>query len=271
MRLQYWVIQFVSDPLRGEGRNVAVIAHDGRQAHLRALGLRRNGQVDLSYFEALANRHAPKAWVYGEWVRWFQDLAIHEGQSVERLDAILNEMIANGIHFTALTAGTTDVPKPASPEHAMNWLFERLVGRVRRSPSRTFDMQIEDALARSKIALQTDFMRDIEVEILAEPDAPPVVLTFPFLLNATPRIGFKVVRPYAGVISYKRQVSDAVSTFDKAVVSGFLERPRCLVLTKKPSGGPKAPLMEMLSRSAVVVDIDLPDAWRVIHATLALH
>lgn len=270
MMLQYWVIQFVPDPLRGEGRNVALITHDGERARLCALGLDRNGRVDLGPFETLAGKHAPSAWVYGEWVRWLQDLALHEGQSVERLDAVLNDVAAQGLHFTAQPAGTVDAPKPSSPDQAMNWLFRRLVGEVRRPRSRIFDAQVEDALVRSKIALRTEFMRDVEVEILTEADALPVLLTFPFLLNETPRIGFKVVRPHGGLTSYQREVNDTLSTFEKAVTFGFLERSRCLVFTKKPSVE-RVPLVEMLSRSAVVVDVSLPDAWKTIRAAFVSH
>lgn len=270
MMLNYWVIQFVPDPLRGEGRNVAIITHDGERASLRALGLDRNGRVDLGPFTTLAGKHAPSAWVYGEWVRWFEDLSLYEGKSVERLNAILNDVATQGLYFTALPAGTVDTPKSASLEQVTSWLFKRLVGKVKRPLSRIFDSEVEEAITRSKIALRTEFMRDVEVEILAESDAPPTLLRFAFLLDERPRIGFKVVRPHAGITSYGRQVNDAIYTFDKAVTAGFLERSRCLVFTKKPSGG-RVPLIEMLSRSAVVVDVSFPDAWKTIRAAIGSH
>lgn len=270
MMLQYWVIQFVPDPLRGEGRNVALVTHDGQYASLRALGLDRNGRFDLGPFTTLAGTHAPSAWVYGEWVRWLQDLTLHEGQSMERLDAILNDVAARGLHFSALPAGTVEAPKTADPERATSWLFRRLIRKVRRPSVRTFDAEVEDALTRSKLALRADFMRDVEVEILTKSDAPPMVLRFAFLLEERPRIGFKVVRPHAGTASYGRQINDAVYTFEEAVTCGFLERSHCFVLTKKPSEG-RRPLIEVLSRSATVVDVGLPDAWRTIHAVTAPH
>lgn len=268
MKLRYRPIQFVADPLREEGRNVAVLGHDGRRVHLRALGLGRDGTVELGYFRAVAGERREEAWVYGEWIAWFRHLAAHEGQQQERLDVLLDALDGRGSPIVARDGGVVDDRENRAPEAVMDDLFKRLVGRPRRPCAHAFDDRVEALLQRTELAFREDFVRDVEVEFAAREGKDPLIVTFPFLLVGEPRAGFKVVRVHSPQKAFVRQVNDALFTFERCAAHGFLRRERCVVLTE-PATPAKAVPMRALSAAAHVVDVTRAGAAEEVYRILA--
>jgi hypothetical protein len=79
MSLNFHIIQYVDDPMTGEGKNIAIVAHDGRRGYLRMLGMEKY-HLQTGFFSAISSRAHASAWVYREWAEWFQRLVSEEAK-----------------------------------------------------------------------------------------------------------------------------------------------------------------------------------------------
>lgn len=264
MNLEYHLIQYVADPLRGESRNIGVIARSPDKRGFRAIGVDREGNIDFGYFDAIAGGAAgASCWVYGEWVNWFRDLSNTETSSPEEFQSALASL-ESGSRITAVPGGILEMPDGGPIDDALDYLFGRLVGNPPRKKKMNFNEALERSLAESGITSRRDFMRDAEVTFLV-PGGPPLAVQMFCLLESKPRTVFKVVRFKAGRTSLIRQVNDAVFSFEKVVEHGFADKEHCVVLTEKPTAAAEFHV-ERLAGLATLVDVTLPTAPGMIRS-----
>lgn len=261
MMLQCRTVQFIPNPARMEGRNIAVFSASAPdQVFVRALGDSEHG------FDPLAVRALPGVsegadWVFREWHGWFHDLArMGRWEAVnEELDRINH----SGLNFIAMPEQSFDIPTAKATE-AADEVADLLMGKRRRPRAHTFEEQVQAVLSMSEIGYRDNFIEDARVEIEADNDL--ITLRFPYLVNAGIKTGLQVVKPDRKGNVTASAVSQAIYTFDKAVQAGLLQRAHCVTLT-----GPLRPgqaLVSDLARSSVlmnVFDADTPHAlWELV-------
>lgn len=232
MTIEYHLIQYVDDPLRGEGRNIGVVARMDYEAGFRSIGLDGFGRVDLGCFSSLSGRAKGDAWVFAEWIDWFRSLVGKEAWNPEAYDEALTELESAGGRIVARKGGVLDASEDSSLDDALDHLFKRLVGKPARPRKHEFDERLEQILQQSEICFWPDFARDVEVEFQPGEGKPPETVRLFCLLENKPRTVFKTVRFRTGGENLIRQVNDAIYTFQKVVEHGFAEKERCVILTE---------------------------------------
>lgn len=275
MIVRYRLIQFREAPLRGEGRNVAVVAWGGGRADLRALGLKPSGTIDLSCFERLLpEAFRSSSWVYAEWIARWTDILRRYERTPEALAAELDRMDeVSGGYLVAVEEGEFEfgsVPRPrgiealvdpslAAVRDAAGVLYGRLVagGTVGGVPI-PFLEAIDAALMISEIGAIGDLRRDETIAVDRD-EQEEAILFFPYLLEEPVKAGFKSVCFTGSWESTVMAVNDAVLTFDQAAAAGLFERARCIALVDT-AGSDHAPLTARLARSGQLVDVTAPDA-----------
>ncbi|MHC1699344.1 MAG: hypothetical protein AB9919_15010 [Geobacteraceae bacterium] len=260
MRFEYYLIQYIDDPLRNEGRNIGVMAHDGSCAYFRALGDSENpDDVDLSYFESLTEKTRQNGWVYREWLHWFDTLAKNEGIYPDRLSRVLGKLEAQGANFVARYGGVLDVDDEIIPEAMVNELFHTLVGKPVRKAQSKFTACLEQLLANTDIKTRPDYDWDVEVEFFDMSGKLSSSVRLPHILKDKPRTVFKIVRFRTNNQSFIRQVNDAIFTFQEVQKNSFADKGRCVVLTE-PYPAEKSSYLDRLAAVAQIVDVTAKDA-----------
>lgn len=276
MIVRYRLIQFRDDPLRGEGRNIAVVAWTGSRAHIRAIGVDPFGNVEFSAFaRLLPDAMRAGAWVYAEWVERWTDLIRRCEGSDEALTAELERMEEiSGATFVAAEGGEVDLAVPSSPRlsgigadpdlmaarAAADRLYDRLVagGMVGGLPVPFLDA-VDAVLSMSEVRFQERFQRDETFAIGADETVEAFVF-FPYFLDGPNSVGAKLVcfngPPWDAVVA---SVNDAIFTFDTAVSSGLLERRHCLALVDDVRSVQPA-LVARLAQAATLIDVTASDA-----------
>lgn len=253
MSLHFHVIQYLDDPLTGEGKNIAVLAHDGRRAYLRMLGL-EDYRLRTGFFSAISPKAHASAWVYREWAEWFQRLVNGGGGDQSAFESELARL-EQGRHLISTGEGILEIGPEDKPEEAMDYLFGRLVQVPKRSPALAFEDLLDELLSQSEIIFREDFHTDVEVELTPESGVPSVFLEFSYFLSEPRPAGFRTLlfegRPSKSV---EKNVTAIASTFERATSIGFLNRNRCVVLCDK-LGDEQQPYIERLSELAHVLDV----------------
>lgn len=257
MSLTYFTIQYVADPLRGEGRNVAVIGTTEGRGYLRAVGLAGGDEIDLAEFRAASGQSVEESATVPDWIEYFRCVATDDARSPEVLKQILGRLSAADSAFVMGGAGETEIGRVEGPERAMDRIFERVVGhppveRVDRFPDR-----LERLLHRAELRSYPDFWPNAEIDLKTA--SGTVTLTFDFALVDAPAIGFRVVRWNSNPAKTAADLRAAVAEFEQAWKCRFLSGLRSVILTdrKWPSGK----LSDQLERSRVtVIDVMADDA-----------
>jgi len=257
MMLQCRTVQFIPNPARMEGRNIAVFASSAPdQVFVRALGDSEHGFDPLSV-RTLPGVSDANDWVFQEWHGWFHDLAGAGGW--EEITQELDRINLRGLNFVALPEQSFDIPA-SQPAQAVDEVAELLIGKRRRPRANTFEEQVQALLSLSEIRYRDDFIVDAQVEI--ETGSDLLTLRFPYLVDAKIKTGIQMVKPDKKGAVTSRAVSQVIYTFDKAVQAGLLQREHCVTLV-----GPMQPgqvLVLDLARSSVLLNIFDADTPRAL-------
>jgi hypothetical protein len=252
MSLHFHVIQYLDDPLIGEGKNIAVVAHDGRRAHLRMLGV-EDYRLRTGFFSAISPKAHASAWVYREWVEWFRQLVNDYGRDH---GTFVSELVRleQGRHLITTGEGVLEMGPKDSAEEAMDYLFSRLVQVPKRSPALAFEDRLEEVFSQAEIMFRADFQSGVGVELAPVSGGPSVFLEFSYFLSEPRPVGFRTLlfegRPSKSI---KKSVTAIASTFERANSIGFLKPNRCVVLCDK-FGDEWQPYIKRLSELAHVLD-----------------
>lgn len=265
MTIEYHIIQYIDDPLRGEGRNIGVVARRDYEAGFRFIGLDGLGRVDLGCFSALSGRAGRDAWVFAEWIDWFRSLSSKEKWYPEAFDEAIAELESSGGgRIMAMKGGVLEGAEEGYLDAALDYLFGRLVGKLAKPRKHSFGERLDQILQESEICFRPDFIRDAEVEFQPGEGKPPETVRLFCLLESKPRTVFKVVRFRTGGESLVRQVNDAIYTFGKVVEHGFAEKSRCVILTEAiPAGGTSH--ARRLSEAGFLIDIHRENAAAIVN------
>lgn len=250
-RLEYRVLQYREEPDRGEGRNFALIAHDGFGRHVAAVGLDRAGKIDYGALESLVRRNRDGAWVFAEWIGWLRALA--DSGSDAEIDQALDPIERSQRFIVALPAEIAEYPGTVDIAAAMDDLRHRVLYRPRRR-SQGFAERVEESLARAKLKQLKGFDRDVEVAF-SPAGAVTTIANFPFVISGDKRKVFKTIAFTGRKDHLSRQVNDARRSFEMAIESGFATPDDCVVLT---DGIPEASrtYARTLAEIARLVDIN---------------
>ncbi|ANA39405.1 hypothetical protein [Geobacter anodireducens] len=262
MNIEFHLIQYIDDPLRGETRNIGIVARRYFEAGFRLIGIDNTGAVDPGCFRALSGNIGKDAWVFGEWIEWFRSLTANEAWEPDLFVATMSELESSGGRIIARKGGVLETHSRTSLDDALNHLFGRLVSSPR--PRRNeFSERLEEVLQGSEICYRPDFLRDIEVEFLPCEGKPPETVGLFCLLEKKPRTAFKIVRFRTGKEAFIRQMNDAIYTFEKLVEHGFVEKDRCVILTEAIPASNAGPARR-LAEAGHLINIQMDGAARHI-------
>lgn len=257
MNLAYFTIQYIADPIRGEGRNVAVIGTAEGRGYLRAVGLDGEGEIDLAEFRAASGQSVEESVTVPDWIEYFRCVATDDARSQETLAQVLGRLSPADSAFVMGSAGETEIGRVEGPERAMDRVFDRVVGHPPAERVDRFPGRLERLLRLSELRTYPDFWPDAEIELKAATGA--VTLTFDFALVDAPAIGFRVVRWNANPAKTAAELRAAVAEFKRAWECRFLSRLRSVILTDRKWPGGK--LADQLARSRLtVIDVMADDA-----------
>ncbi len=261
MIVEYRLLQYREHPERQEGRNFALLARAGGQTHVRAIGMKRNGFIDLNYYRAIAPRQIQEHWVFGEWLQWLQDLATWDGawnSDSPLVDTLFASIAAQERQIVVTAPRTEEWPGSHDVEVMLDSLEDRLIGTMTKPPEKPFSEWIEDALLTSELVYRKGFFREVEVSFDL-PGAKPFITTFPYAITEEPRIGFKTIAFHGAKKDIQQKVNDALLSFQRAVESGFLAKERCIVFTQSIPKTNKI-YAEELEEMAQLVNVTAGDA-----------
>ncbi len=263
MNLHFHVIQYIDDLLSGEGKNIAVLAHDGQRAHLRMLGI-ENHHLQTGFFSAISRKAHASAWVYREWVEWFQQLVNEDGRDH---DAFISELarLELGQHLKSTGEIVLEMGPEDNLEEAMDYLFDRLVQVPRRPSALAFEDLLNEIFYRSEIIFRKDFQSDVEVELTPVNGGPSVFFEFSYFLSEPKPVGFRTLR-FDGRKNQSvwESVNAIATTFERAASIGFLNQNRCVVLCDKFNDS-RLSHIKRLSKLAQVLDASDKDTARTVH------
>jgi hypothetical protein len=264
MNVQYYVLQFVGNTLRGKGRPIGVIASKDGATGFRAIGVRPTGSVDTSYFAALlaTQQHA---WVYREWIEWLKAVIATEEHTTGSIQPALKRLVTADCCIVPGECGSVDID--GALDDALGVLFKRFVRvprRVKPDPFVEFLGRLPRVLGQAEQIL----LSDVEVEFAAGDQTRPAKINVAFLKESEPRtVIMRIWNNDGRRQSIKRQVDEAATVFETAIEHGFVDRDHCVVLTTPLVR--REVLLAPLSPIARVIDITHPLAVDDILAILA--
>jgi len=249
MSLTYYAIQYVADPLRGEGRNVAVIGTAEGHGYLRAAGLHGDGEIDMAEFRAATGQSVEESATVPDWIEYFRCVADDDARSPDSLARELQRLSASGSAFVMGGAGEADIGRMEGPERAMDRVFERVVGRPPAERIDRFPERLERLLHLSELRAYPDFWENAEIELKTA--GGPVKLGFDFALANAPAVGFRIVRWDASSATTAKTLRAALTDFRRGWECRFLSGLRSVVLTDR--AWPDGKLADQLAQARVTV------------------
>jgi len=262
MSLTYYTIQYVADPLRGAGRNVAVIGTAEGRGYLRAVGLHHNGEIDVAEFRAASRQSVEQSVTVPDWIEYFRCVADDDARSPDSLARELQRLSESDSAFVMGTAGETEIGRVEGPDRAMDRVFERVVGEPPADRVDRFPERLERLLHLSELRTYSDFWDNAEVELKTASGI--VKLGFDFALANAPAVGFRIVRWDTSTAKTAKALRAALAEFRRAWECRFLSGLRSVVLTDR--AWPDGRLADQLARAQVtVIDVmadDAPDRLR---------
>jgi len=126
-QLDYYLFIYSESLAPGSGIPLGVIAHDGRNALVRAIGLSDNWDIDLAPYKALSGRASALAWVYETWLVTFKEVIGETRNDPAGFERVVQELGSNPVGFSVLKDGYIEVPDDGTPEGAVDHLFRELV------------------------------------------------------------------------------------------------------------------------------------------------
>jgi len=261
--LNYRVIQFLRDPIKGEGRNIGVIVFNQSWAGFKSIGMIDEFKKPelFGFISVAGNAFKESIWVFGEWIEWFKALCNEAEGNPDRINIELDTLKEQTPYFSATGGGMIETGTK-TPKFALGELFDELVGQPLARPKNDFQDDVLEVLNRSEITFYDEFERAVEITIESEPGKLPIVFTLDYFLDGSKKLGFKVIRfRKARRQQLTMRVNDAIHAFTDAQNSGFLDQKRCIVLcdTDKDSVH-----IERLKSVATVINITKEDAHREI-------
>lgn len=252
--------------MREEGRNIGVLAYNGRWAGFKGIGMADGIRPNLSGYATITG-DSPDIWVFGEWIEWFKSLCRESEGNTERINTELNMLPDHSPQFVATNGGLADAGG-RTPETVLEDLFGQLVGEPRRRGNPIFKEQVREALIRSELWFVPGFEASVEVSL--QTDRPePEVFMLDYFLEGIQKAGFKTIK-FKGARgdALDAKVNDAIHAFLAAQDNGFIERERCFILCDAPCQNRKKH-EDRLSSVATLVDVTRDDAHRELAALIA--
>lgn len=249
MSLAYVTVQYVPDPLRGEGRNVAVIGTADGRGYVRAVGLSDSGEIDLAEIRAFAGLSFREGAALPDWLDYFVCVSQHNATSRYALLDELSTLSATKGPFVLGSEGIAEMARRESPEAVMDRVFDRLVGHLPSDRIDRFPEQLEHFLHHTELRTLPDFHQDPEIEL--ETTDGSIKLRFHMALVDSPAVGFRIVRYSGEQRKIAPTLKEALREFKRAQDAGFLDAKRSVILTDRV--WPAGQLAKRLADSAVTV------------------
>lgn len=266
---EFFIIQYVKDIFRQEGRNIGVMLMLDNMARFQALGQVDRNTTDPEPFLQMNRLPVSSGWFYQEWVNWFHEIAEQEHKEGDNFQQLLRRLDAEGYPFIAKGGGIIAVEPGELPEETLKELMRQLVSRPGKHSKGEFASRLGALVSTLVLHREPGFAEDVEIEFLPS-GQPPVTVRVPFLIDPPsggPRTVFKIVRTKTSIEAFQRQVSDAALTFRLVAEHGFAIRERCIVLTE-PATKEKRVRLEYLSSLAHLVIVSDPLAATHIKAII---
>lgn len=265
MNLAYFTVQFVPDPIRAEGRNVAVIGTAGGQGYVRAAGLNAEGRLDMAEIRAVAGLSVTDSMAIPDWIDYFQCVAEHDATTRESLARELATLGTTFGPFVVGAEGTAEIGARETPETVIDRVFDRVVGRPPAELVDRFPERLQWLLRVTELPTLADFHRDPEIEL--NTPAGAVTLRFHMALVGAPAVAFRIVRYRGTDAEIGREVRAALAQFERAWSARFLSAGRSVVLTDRR--WPEGRFAKLLARKRIaVINVFDDDAVQRVRAVL---
>jgi hypothetical protein len=264
--IEYWLIQFVADPIRQERRNIGVVVFGRGEAEF--VGIGADSKVDIERFRPLAGEAGGDLWVYGEWIGWFTDLCRERGQGILAFRTRLDALETKGLPFVARHGGEIE-PRPGETikKLAQN-LYEELVDEPLSGEMTAFEQRVRDIVTASGLRYMSAFEEQVEVEFPAQREFPDQTLPFDYLLDAPPRVALRCLPMHENRDDFAREVEQVVAAFRTVAALEFVAKTRCVVLAE-PFLEERTAFRDQLDQVARVLDVNSPLAARKLREIIA--
>ncbi len=264
--IEYWLIQFVADPIKQERRNIGVIVFGRGEAEF--VGIGADSKVDIERFRPLAGEAGGDLWVYGEWIGWFNDLCRERGQGILAFRTRLDALEAKGLPFVARHGGEIE-PRPGETikKMAQN-LYEELVDEPLSDELTPFEHRVQEIIAAAGLQYLFAFEEQVEVAFPAQREFPDQTVFFDYLLDSSPRTALRCLPMSENRDDFAREVEHLVAAFRTVAALGFVAKKRCVVLAE-PFLEERSSFREQLDKVARVINVNSPLASRKLREIIA--
>jgi len=260
--IEYRIIQFFSQPERGEAKNIGVIIFDTHWVGFKTIGMIEGlDKPDYSAYSFLPKYYHESLWVFREWIAWFEDLCSEESHRDEpqAIHAELNTLPSLAPHFFASESAYLDTNGLYGID-ALDFIFTDIVGNPTTSSKVTFAKNLEKVLMQSELIFDPAFEENIEVTITPQPHEEIVFMLDYLYKKEGKLIGFKIIKlKNVQSATLDTRVNDAIYAFSQAQSIEMLTAETSVVLIDSPTRQ-RLKYIDRLSSVATVVDITKPEA-----------
>ena len=232
MMTRFHIVKYIEGLTTGKGRNVAILAFDGMHGQYRTIGV-EGKETEPAYFQSIARNTPENEWVFREWAHWLESLA--QIRDVDQFDHAISRLKSSKAGFVVSGSGNTDISKEKGYfDVTMDRLFEQYIQLPTISPEVLFENQLVSIFNRIEIdSVQghTLFDEPVVVEMESEESGEVVTLEFSHLFSGEYPIGFNTLI-LQGVRQDEliRRTDQIEENFKNAVLTGYLEPDRCVLL-----------------------------------------
>jgi len=227
--MEYWLIQYVADPIRQERRNVGVVvlSHYGMASFI---GIGSEPVVDVECFRPLAGAVGDDLWVYREWVGWFNDICRDAGKDLAEFRQRLEGLEERGLPFVARYGGLMETLPTETVKEVAKSLYEELVEEP-VSTQGLFESRVEEIVTAAGLRDLSSFEEQVRIEFPAQKEFPGQEVCFDYLVDAPPRTAICRLPMHVGREAFARDVENAVAAFRTAIALEYVSPARSIVLS----------------------------------------
>ena len=232
MNTSFHIVKYVESLTTGKGRNVAILAFDGRRGRYRTIGV-EGDEIEPAYFQSMAMKTPESEWVFREWANWLQSLA--KIRNADQFDEVIARLKSSKSGFVVSSSGSTDISgENGQFEITMDRLFGQYVIVPKVSPVVVFENRLASIFVPAESAREQGYIFFNEpavVEVESEESNDVVTLEFSHLYSGDNPIGFDtLILQGAKQDLLSLKADRIVENFTNSVRTGYLQPDRCVLL-----------------------------------------
>jgi hypothetical protein len=289
MSFSFFTIQYMHDPFRREGINIAVIASIDGRGYARAPDLPACSELHdfdafsngTAEFRALTGLSYSECAAYPDLLDYLASVGVEYGVNDERLAAEMRCLAESVCALVPVTQGIETLKRGEKAEDAVERVFRELVGPIPKRRLDHFPDLVARVLHHAELGYNDDLHVDACVDLTAGTEDPAVSLDFDYAVIADwvfdrgvvrelasgksrrPNAGLRVVGGRMPAAQRRARLDAALVTFEQAIRLDFME-PEHLALLTDAHGVDEA-LGRCNNLGIRCIDAAASDAGNLIH------